>query len=207
MLIYGATGKAGRLVMERALERGWAVVAFVRNPDKVPEALRAKVTVIKGDLCDAAAVSAAVARRGPTPSWTHRARSVGSREGPAGQQRGPFDLHEGNGGGARGRGAAGRLRDGHHRRSASARAWGDDRKVVGGGDGLGDSERRRAEGLGGGRGLGPLCFEGAPPAFRFVYTRLGQMVEHPPAARCARSPRRTTSSMAARHTATSPTRS
>ena len=60
MLIYGATGKAGRLVMERALERGWAVAAFVRNPDRVPEALRAKVTVIKGDLCDAAAVSAAV---------------------------------------------------------------------------------------------------------------------------------------------------
>jgi hypothetical protein len=60
MLIYGATGKAGRLVMERALERGWAVAAFVRNPDKVPEALRAKATVIKGDLCDAAAVSAAV---------------------------------------------------------------------------------------------------------------------------------------------------
>jgi uncharacterized protein YbjT (DUF2867 family) len=45
MLIYGATGKAGRLVMERALERGWAVVAFVRNPDKVPEAqLRYDVT-------------------------------------------------------------------------------------------------------------------------------------------------------------------
>jgi len=43
MLIYGATGKAGRLVMERALERGWSVAAFVRNPDKVPEALRAKV--------------------------------------------------------------------------------------------------------------------------------------------------------------------
>jgi len=60
ILIYGARGKAGRLVMERASERGWAVAAFVRNPDKVPEALRAKVMVIKGDLCDAAAVAAAV---------------------------------------------------------------------------------------------------------------------------------------------------
>jgi uncharacterized protein YbjT (DUF2867 family) len=38
MLVYGATGQAGRLVMERALERGWAVAAFVRNPDKLPEA-------------------------------------------------------------------------------------------------------------------------------------------------------------------------
>jgi nucleoside-diphosphate-sugar epimerase len=60
MLIYGATGKAGRLVMERALAQGWAVAAFVRNPDKVPEALRAKMTLVKGDLCDGAAVSAAV---------------------------------------------------------------------------------------------------------------------------------------------------
>jgi len=44
MLVYGATGRAGRLVAERALLEGWAVSAFVRNPDKVPEALRSKVT-------------------------------------------------------------------------------------------------------------------------------------------------------------------
>jgi uncharacterized protein YbjT (DUF2867 family) len=31
MLVYGATAKAGRLVKARAHERGWAVVAFVRN--------------------------------------------------------------------------------------------------------------------------------------------------------------------------------
>ena len=60
MLIYGATGKAGRLVMERALAEGWAVTAFVRNPSKVPEAIASKVTLVKGDLSDTAAVSAAV---------------------------------------------------------------------------------------------------------------------------------------------------
>jgi NAD(P)-dependent dehydrogenase (short-subunit alcohol dehydrogenase family) len=60
MLVYGATGRAGRLVAERALSEGWAVSAFVRNPDKVPEALRSKVTLVKGDLRDAASVSAAV---------------------------------------------------------------------------------------------------------------------------------------------------
>jgi hypothetical protein len=59
-LIYGATGRAGRLVTERALAEGWSVAAFVRNPDKVPEAPRANVTVLKGDLSDGAAVSAAV---------------------------------------------------------------------------------------------------------------------------------------------------
>jgi uncharacterized protein YbjT (DUF2867 family) len=39
LLVYGATGRAGRLVAARALVEGWAVSAFVRNPDKVPEAL------------------------------------------------------------------------------------------------------------------------------------------------------------------------
>jgi len=60
MLVYGATGRAGRLVVERALSDDWAVSAFVRNPDKLPAALRPKVTPVKGDLGDAAAVSAAV---------------------------------------------------------------------------------------------------------------------------------------------------
>ena len=32
----------------------------MRNPDKVPAAVRSKVTIVKGDLCDAAAVSQAV---------------------------------------------------------------------------------------------------------------------------------------------------
>ena len=60
MLVYGATGKAGRLVVEHALTQGWAVTAFVRNPDKLPEALRSTITIVKGDLCDAGAVNAAV---------------------------------------------------------------------------------------------------------------------------------------------------
>jgi hypothetical protein len=60
LLVYGATGKAGSLVLERALAQGWAVAAFVRNPDKVLVSLRSKVTLVKGNLCDGAKVSAAV---------------------------------------------------------------------------------------------------------------------------------------------------
>lgn len=60
MLVYGATGKAGRLVVERALRSGWSVTAFVRNPDKLPAQVRAKVKVVRGDLCDAEAVAAVV---------------------------------------------------------------------------------------------------------------------------------------------------
>jgi hypothetical protein len=60
LLVYGATGKAGKLVLEHALSQGWTVTAFVRNPANVPEKLRAQVNIVKGDLCDAAAVSSAV---------------------------------------------------------------------------------------------------------------------------------------------------
>jgi uncharacterized protein YbjT (DUF2867 family) len=60
MLVYGATGRAGRLVVERALADSWAVTAFVRNPDKLPEVLLGTVTVVTANLSDGAAVSAAV---------------------------------------------------------------------------------------------------------------------------------------------------
>ena len=65
MLVYGATGRSGVRVMESALAAGWRVTAFARNPAKVAEALRDQVTVVKGDLCDAAAVSAAVTAARP----------------------------------------------------------------------------------------------------------------------------------------------
>ena len=67
MLIYGATGKAGRLVMDRALERGWAVAAFVRNPNKVPAALRSN-TGLSLASCSSDA-SARTLLSLPSPRW------------------------------------------------------------------------------------------------------------------------------------------
>ena len=66
MLVYGATGRAGSLVVKQALEQGWSVSAFVRNPDRLPDALRSKVNVIVGNLCDAQAITAAVRSSAPT---------------------------------------------------------------------------------------------------------------------------------------------
>ena len=65
MLVYGATGRSGLSVVESALAAGWRVTAFVRNPDKVAASLRPLVTVVQGDLCDAAAVTAAVVAAKP----------------------------------------------------------------------------------------------------------------------------------------------
>jgi nucleoside-diphosphate-sugar epimerase len=180
MLICGATGKAGRLVMERVLERGWTVAAFVRNPDKVPEALRAMVTLIKGDLCDAAAVSAVV--RSSRPDAIVDASSAlpfGHAKGqPANNAvrsiftKATVEVLE----------AEGRLGDcvmvvvgGQllpepggtiEKWSEAAMAW-VIRNV--------SARKAWAEGEAWVR----WCFEGAPPTFRFIYARLGQMVEQP----------------------------
>ncbi|WP_263359801.1 NAD(P)-dependent oxidoreductase [Acidicapsa ligni] len=180
MLVYGATGKAGRLVVERALGQGWAVTAFVRNPDKLSEALRSKIAIVKGDLCDAGAVKAAVQACRPNAIIdASSAIPFGHAKGqPANNaNRGlltqaTVDALE----------ADGRLADcvllivGGQllpepggtinswsiaamawvlRAFIARKAWRDAERVV------------------------RWCFEGTPSAFRFVYARMGQMVEAP----------------------------
>lgn len=58
--MFGATGKTGRLVLERALAAGHDVRALVRDPGKLTETSE-RLTVIRGDVLDAAAVDQTVA--------------------------------------------------------------------------------------------------------------------------------------------------
>jgi hypothetical protein len=180
MLVYGATGRAGRLVVERALADGWAVTAFVRNPDKLPEALRARVTVVKGNLSDGAAVSAAV--HSSRPDAIVDASSALPFGHAKGQPRNDADRAvltratvsaiEADGrlsacvflivGGQLVREPGGSI----HSLRVGAMAW--LLRTV-----LMRDMMREAE------TLVHWCFEGAPPELRFVYARLGQMVEGP----------------------------
>jgi putative NADH-flavin reductase len=59
VVVFGATGRTGRLLVEGALARGHDVTAVVRAPDKlgVP---RDHVRVVRGDVLDGGAVSDAV---------------------------------------------------------------------------------------------------------------------------------------------------
>lgn len=60
LLIFGASGRTGRCLVEQALAAGHQVSAFARDPNRGlawPEGLR----LIRGDATDAAAVDAAVA--------------------------------------------------------------------------------------------------------------------------------------------------
>jgi len=59
VVVIGATGRTGRLLVAGALERGHAVTALVRAPDKLG-ALREGVSVVQGDVLDGGVVSDAV---------------------------------------------------------------------------------------------------------------------------------------------------
>ena len=59
VVVFGATGRTGTLLVEGALARGHDVTAFVRAPDKLG-APRDRVRVVQGDVLDGGAVSDAV---------------------------------------------------------------------------------------------------------------------------------------------------
>lgn len=60
VLVIGATGGTGRLLVKKLLEQGHTVRAFARNPADVT-VKHERLSVVKGDARDAASVEAAVA--------------------------------------------------------------------------------------------------------------------------------------------------
>lgn len=62
LAIFGATGRTGRLLLRRALERGHAVKAFTRSPGKLADEMKRQgsLIVVEGDVRDAATVRRAV---------------------------------------------------------------------------------------------------------------------------------------------------
>ena len=62
LLVLGATGRVGGLVVDEALKRGHYVTVLVRSLEKLGDALGA-VKVVRGDALDARAVASAVAQQ------------------------------------------------------------------------------------------------------------------------------------------------
>ncbi len=58
--ILGATGQLGRECLKQCLESDHEVTVLVRTPGKLPEAVRAKVTVVQGDALSPADVKRAL---------------------------------------------------------------------------------------------------------------------------------------------------
>ena len=57
--VFGATGKTGKEVVKQALELGYEVKAFVRNPEKM-DITNEKLTLVKGDVTNPENVDQAV---------------------------------------------------------------------------------------------------------------------------------------------------
>lgn len=59
VIVFGATGTVGRLVVEQALQQGHEVTAFTRNPGRIPQQ-HERLQVGQGDVTDLEAVERAV---------------------------------------------------------------------------------------------------------------------------------------------------
>ena len=59
VVIFGATGRTGRPLVRQALERGYEVTAFARDPRKL-DMSDANLTLIRSDVLDGSAVERAV---------------------------------------------------------------------------------------------------------------------------------------------------
>ncbi|HLZ62057.1 MAG TPA: SDR family oxidoreductase [Ktedonosporobacter sp.] len=62
IVIFGATGVTGRSLVEQALDQGYDVTAFARNPAFVTTQ-HARLSIVKGDVFDPATVQEAVANQ------------------------------------------------------------------------------------------------------------------------------------------------
>jgi len=66
VIVFGASGRTGRLIVEQALEKGHTVSAFVRDPTAFSQAANQvnahpKLRVVTGDALDALSVADAIA--------------------------------------------------------------------------------------------------------------------------------------------------
>lgn len=84
IILFGATGSIGKLVLKQALEAGHQVTAFARNIDKI-EIKHERLVKVQGNVLDAAAVSAVI------PG--HDAVMITLGAGAKGQVRAPGTLN------------------------------------------------------------------------------------------------------------------
>jgi len=76
LIIFGATGGTGQQVVTQALAQGHSVTVFVRRPEAVTTQ-HANLTIVQGDITDAAVVAGAVAGHEVVLS------ALGTRGGPS----------------------------------------------------------------------------------------------------------------------------
>ncbi len=61
LLVFGATGGTGRELLIQALDQEHSVTAYARDPATIEDIQHSRLTVVRGDVLDAATVKSAVA--------------------------------------------------------------------------------------------------------------------------------------------------
>ena len=61
LLVFGSTGGTGRELLVQALDQNHSVTAYARDPAKIEDIQHSRLTVVRGDVLDAATVESAVA--------------------------------------------------------------------------------------------------------------------------------------------------
>jgi putative NADH-flavin reductase len=104
--VFGATGAVGSQVVEHLRSRGHRVTAYIRNPNKVPTTWGDDITVVVGELNDAAGIDRAVQGADAVvsalgPSLSHKAAGLplveGTRNIVTAMQRHDVRRYVGNG--------------------------------------------------------------------------------------------------------------
>ena len=60
IIVFGATGSVGEKIVNQALEKGYSVTAFVRNPEKLTSKSHPNSNIFQGDVLNLADVKEAV---------------------------------------------------------------------------------------------------------------------------------------------------
>lgn len=60
IIVFGATGSVGEKIVNQALEKGYSVTAFVRNPEKLTSKSHPNLNIFQGDVLNLADVKEAV---------------------------------------------------------------------------------------------------------------------------------------------------
>ncbi len=61
LLVFGSTGGTGRELLIQALDQDHSVTAYARDPAKIEDIQHSRLTVVRGDVLDAATVESAIA--------------------------------------------------------------------------------------------------------------------------------------------------
>ncbi|WP_375432657.1 NAD(P)-dependent oxidoreductase [uncultured Friedmanniella sp.] len=93
IVVLGATGATGRLLIRRAFDRGHAVTAVARNPDRLELTRSARLEIVVGDVMEPASIAPALQRadvvlsalgvtKGSPPDLLTRAARVVATDSP-----------------------------------------------------------------------------------------------------------------------------